>query len=87
MKDIEGGYLFRISLGYLKDITGYLKKISFEDTSKKDIRDVIQVGVNVAGSRKKKPSVSVPVAGPWAAAGARPVYKMYARPSCFSSKF
>jgi hypothetical protein len=37
LKDIEGGYLFRISLGYLKDIAGYLKKISFEDTSKKDI--------------------------------------------------
>ena len=37
--------------------------------------------------QEKKTSVSVPVAGPWAAAGARPVYKMYARPSCFSAKF
>ena len=32
--------------------------------------------------QEKKTSVSVPVAGPWAAAGARPVYKMYVRPSC-----
>ena len=36
--------------------------------------------------QKKKPSVSVPVAGPWAAAGARPVHKMYARPSCAKHK-
>jgi hypothetical protein len=26
LKDVEGGYLFRISLGYLKDIAGYLKR-------------------------------------------------------------
>ena len=36
-KDIVRGYLFRISLGYLMDISGYLFKISLEDMSKKDI--------------------------------------------------
>ena len=39
-------------------------------------RGLIQVGVNVTVPGKKKPSASVPVAGPRAAAGARPVYKM-----------
>ena len=38
-------------------------------------RGLIQVGVNVTVPGKKKPSASVPVAGPRAAAGARPVYK------------
>ena len=31
------GYLCRISGGYLKDMSGYLFKISLEDMSKKDI--------------------------------------------------
>ena len=37
LKDIVMGYLCRISLGYRKDISGYLYNISLEDMSKKDI--------------------------------------------------
>ena len=36
-KDIVRGYLCRISLGYRKDISGYLFQISLEDILKKDI--------------------------------------------------
>ena len=40
LTDIVRGYLFRISLGYLMDISGYLFKISLEDMSKKDIQNL-----------------------------------------------
>ena len=91
-----------ISLRYPYDILNrYPPIISFTDifvypTLSYDIPLISQSdilhGCHPGGGKRgrfqeKKPSVSVAVAGPWAAAGARPVYKMYARPSCFSAKF
>ena len=51
-------------------------QMSFTESVQEDLQGSYTGGGKRNSSRKKKPSASVPVAGPRAAAGARPVYKM-----------